>query len=275
MPEHPDDQAQQVPVAPMFLRLLKRSCASLVRILLLAYVGSCAFLYFDQNHLLYLPSPTRVGVRETNFEVRNAGIVLRGWVENPGQVRALIYFGGNAEALGLERDELAAMFPHRTVYLLAYRGYGASDGEPSELALFADALALFDRIKSQHTSVAVVGRSLGSGVASYLVSQRPIERLAMVTPFDSLLNVARAHYPVFPVTWLLHDRYESTRYIQRYRGPVLVLRAGHDEVVPSADTDGLIAALRAPHSVVAFPAAGHNTISDDAGYAAALSDFMK
>jgi len=245
------------------------------RVLLLTYVGACAFLYFDQRNLLYFPGSTHVAANDTNFALRTDGLVLRGWKLNAGNPRALIYFGGNAEALGQERDELGALFPNRTVYLLAYRGYGASDGTPDERALFADAIALFDSIRSQHTSIAVVGRSLGSGVGCYLASQRPVERLALITPFASLVDVASAHYPQFPVAWLIRDRYESARYIQQYRGPILVLRAGRDQVVPPADTDRLLAAMRTAHAVAAFPAAGHNSISEDPGYASALSSFMK
>jgi len=252
-----------------------RAAIRIVKVLLLTYIGACAFLYFDQRNLLYFAAGTHVPASGTNFALRNDGVVLRGWKLNPGKPRALIYFGGNAEALGMERDELAALFPDRTVYLLAYRGYGASDGTPDERALFSDALALFDGICSQHVSIAVVGRSLGSGVGSYLASQRPVERLALVTPFASLVEAASAHYPAFPVAWLMKDRYESARYIQQYRGPILVLRAGRDEVVPPADTDRLLAAMRTTHSVVAFPAAGHNSISNDPGYASALSGFMK
>jgi pimeloyl-ACP methyl ester carboxylesterase len=167
------------------------------------------------------------------------------------------------------------MYPNRTVYLVAYRGYGASDGTPSERALFSDALALFDLARKRHVSVAVVGRSLGSGVASYLASMRPVERLGLVTPFDSLEHVAHSHYPIFPTGWMLKDRYDSVRYIARYRGPILVLRAGHDEVVPPADTDLLIAAMPVKPIVKQFPGADHNSIGDEDGYERALSEFMK
>jgi pimeloyl-ACP methyl ester carboxylesterase len=258
-----------------FRSMSQRAAIRVAKVLLLTYLGACAFLYFDQRNLLYFAAETHVAASETNFALRHEGVVLRGWKLNPGKSRALIYFGGNAEALGMERDELAAMFPDRTVYLLAYRGYGASDGTPDERALFSDALALYDDIRSQHVGIAVVGRSLGSGVGSYLASQRPIERLALVTPFASLVAAASAHYPAFPVAWLMKDRYESARYIRRYHGPILVLRAGRDEVVPAADTDRLLAAMRSAHSVVAFPGASHNSISDEPGYASALSGFMK
>jgi pimeloyl-ACP methyl ester carboxylesterase len=96
-----------------------------------------------------------------------------------------------------------------------------------------------------------------------------------VTPFDSLAAVAQSHYPLLPVRWLMRDRYDSTRYLPQYRGPLLVLRAGRDEVIPAANTDQLLASLETKPQVLDFPQAGHNDISDDPRYASALRDFLR
>ncbi len=246
-------------------------------LLLLAYTGVCTLLYFQQRALVYFPQATRVAAQATDFSLVRNGVTLRGWRLNPGQGKALIYLGGNAESLQASRAEFAGLFPGRTVYLLAYRGYGASEGTPVEAELFGDALALYDQIKAQHphTPVAVIGRSLGSGVASYLASKRPVERLVLVTPFDSLVEVAQSHYPLFPVRWLLRERYDSTQYLPHYRGPLLILRAGQDRVVPPANTDRLLASLANGPRVVDFPDAGHDDISDHPGYSAAMQDFLR
>ena len=256
-------------------RRLARSAVVLFVLVVVLYIVSCVSLYENQRGLVYFPAGTHVPVSDTNFSFRNEGVTLRGWMMHPGLPRAVIYFGGNAEGVGAERDDLAALFRQRTVYLVAYRGYGASEGAPDEKALFSDALALFDTVKPHHAAIAVVGRSLGSGVASYLASKRPVERLALATPFDSLEQVAQAHYRLFPIDLLATERYESSRYIATYRGPILVLRAGRDEIVPQESTDRLLAAVRVKPVVKAFPFAGHNTISDDEAYAQALTDFMK
>jgi hypothetical protein len=239
------------------------------------YGLSCYFLYENQRGLIYFPGGTRVAAADTNFVLSNHGVVLRGWQLNPGHARALLYFGGNAEALGGERDDLAALFPDRTVYLVAYRGYGASGGTPGEQALLSDSLALFDAVHAKHASVAVVGRSLGSGVACYLVSKRPVERLALVTPYDSLEQVAQAHYRLFPIDLLATERYESARYIQTYTGPILVMRAGRDEIVPPASTDRLLAVLRVKPVVKFYPLASHNSIASEDDYGPTLAGFMK
>lgn len=257
--------------------MLVKSLLALLALLLLGYAGLCALLYFKQRDLIYYPAATAVPAAATDFELVREGLTLRGWRLNPGKSRALIYFGGNAERLDTSRAEFARLFPGRTVYLLPYRGYGASEGQPGEPALLGDALALYDEVQARHPTapIALIGRSLGSGVASYVASRRPVERLVLVTPFDGLAEVAQAHYPVFPVRLLMRDRYRSIDYLPRYPGPLLVLRGGRDEVIPPANTDRLLAALSRKPQVVDFPLAGHNDISQDPAYAEALRGFLR
>ena len=90
---------------------------------------------------------------------------------------------------------LADAFPDHALYLLHYPGYGGAPGKPSEAAIAADALALFDRVAPQHPRVVVIGRSLGSGVAVQVASARPVARLVLVTPYDSLEEIAAKHVP--------------------------------------------------------------------------------
>lgn len=239
------------------------------------YAGLCAWVYANQRDFMYFPQFTHVDARETDFEIRRNGVALRGWRVNPGRSIAIVYFGGNAERIERVRSEFAAWFPDSSVYLVAYRGYGASDGSPLESELFADAVALFDHVRVRHPGpIAVVGRSLGSGVASYLASQRPVARLALITPFDSLARVASTHYPWLPMRWLLRDRYESTDYLTGYHGPTLVIRAGQDTVVPAANTARLVRALPAPPRLVVLPIADHNTLDTDPAYREALVEFL-
>lgn len=251
--------------------------AGVALLLILGYAAIAALLYTRQHALIYHPDYTRVAAVNTDFELPVGHLRLRGWQVNPGQRDALLYFGGNAERIEAWRGPFADWFPTRTVYLVAYRGYGASDGEPGQDAILADALALYDEVRRRHPDgdIGVVGRSLGSGVAAHVAAHRPVARLALVTPFDGLAEVGQAHYPWLPVRWLMRDRYPSAKLLLDYRGRVLVLRAGQDRVVPPANTDRLLHALPQPAQVMEFPQAGHNDLSDDPRYGAALVDFMR
>jgi pimeloyl-ACP methyl ester carboxylesterase len=259
------------------MSVLVKSLFAVAILLVLAYAGICALLFFKQRELIYYPDATQIAAQETDFSFVRDGITLRGWRLNPGKAKAVIYFGGNAERVERSGAEFSGLFPDRTIYLVSYRGYGASEGKPGEAALFGDALALYDEVSEQHpqAAIAIIGRSLGSGIASHVAASRPVEKLVLVTPFDSLAAVAQSHYPVFPVRWLMRDRYDSTRFLPQYHGPLLVLRAGRDEVIPPLNTDKLLGSLRSSPQVIDFPQADHNDISDDPRYAEALRDFLR
>jgi len=244
---------------------------------LLVWVGICVLMYLQQRELVYFGGFTRVDAAATNFALpRDDDITLRGWVVNSGASDVLLYFGGNAEDISHMDGSLRSWLPQRTSYLLAYRGYGASDGAPAQDLLFADALALYDAVAARHPGarIAAIGRSLGSGVAAYLAAHRPVEKLVLVTPFDSMVAVAGVHYPWLPTSLLVTERYESTRWLRDYRGPVLVIRAGRDAVVPPANTDRLIAALPQAPQVLALPTAGHNDVLVTPAEIAVLMRFL-
>jgi pimeloyl-ACP methyl ester carboxylesterase len=152
-------------------------------------------------------------------------------------------------------------------YLLHYRGYGGSSGSPSESTLFADALTLFDQVHGQHQNIAVMGRSLGSGIAVYVASLREVARLVLITPFDSLQDVAASHFPYLPVHWILRDKFESWRYAPQVTAPTLIVAAESDEIIPRASTELLGTRFRnGVVSYVTIPGASHNSISESPDY---------
>ncbi|MDQ3205268.1 MAG: alpha/beta hydrolase [Pseudomonadota bacterium] len=236
-----------------------------------------ALLYLGQRQMVYFPAVTRAQAEETDFSIVSQGVTLRGWTVNPGQRRAIVYFGGNAERVEASRAEFARWFPDATTYLLAYRGYGASEGAPSEAALAADAVALHDHVRKAHPDgrISAIGRSLGSGVASRLAAQRPIDRLVLVTPFASLADVARAHYPLMPVGLLLRERYETTRHLQGYDGQVLLIQAGRDRIVPASTTARLLRSLEPRAELVMLEDADHNDISSYPTYWQEMTAFLR
>lgn len=193
---------------------------------------------------------------------------------NPGRPRALLYFGGNGEDIALSRDDVARWAPGHTVYLVSYRGYGHSSGEPSEAALAADAIALFDHVAPSHAGVDVFGRSLGSGVAVHVAAVRPVRRLALVTPFDSVLRVGQGHYPWVPLAWILKDPFESWRRAPRLAMPTVVVIAGQDDVTPPAHAEALIAAMPRAPEVLRLEQAQHSNVQVFPEYDAALRRFF-
>jgi pimeloyl-ACP methyl ester carboxylesterase len=242
--------------------------------LALAYLAALILLGLKQRSLLYFPQDSRVNAAQTDYALQRGAVTLRGWVMNPGRSRALIYFGGNGDAVQNWREDLARWVPDRTVYLVAYRGYGASGGEPSEAALFGDALAIYDDVLTRQQDIAVLGRSLGSGVATWLASQRPLQRLLLVTPFDSIARLAQRRFPIFPTAFMIQDKFESWRYAPAVHCPVLLIAAQNDEVVPAASTQRLMRQFSPAPQFISIDNADHNSIMVNPAYAAAVSDFL-
>lgn len=219
------------------------------------------------RRLVYPGAATRVPAEQTDLELRVDGVALRGWEVNPGRDRALVYYGGNGEGLDWLVPELGARFPDHTSYLVAYRGYGASEGTPGERVLTSDALLVHDHAAARHDgSVDVVGRSLGSGVAMQVAVRRDVERLVLVTPFDSLVATAADLFPWLPVSHLLRERWDSAAVADRLRARVLVVRAGRDTVVLPRRTDRLLTVLPPGTRVLDLPDAEHASLHEDPAY---------
>lgn len=248
-----------------------RRLGSALGLALLAYAGLCAALYFGQRALIYFPQPRTAVAGTEAITLDAAGALLQVTALRRPGAAAVLYFGGNAEDAAQAVPDLAAAFPGLAIRALHYRGYGGSTGEPTEAALVADAVALFDSAAADGQPVIAVGRSLGSGVAVQLAARRPVAALVLVTPYDSLLRVAQRQYPFVPVGWLLRDRFESWRYAADVKAPVTLIAAGHDEVIPRAHADALRGHFR-PDQVrfVVIAGAGHNDISERPEYLDAL-----
>lgn len=244
-------------------------------IFFLSYLGFAAYLYFNQRAYLYFPTPDPGDSRGGRFTLEHDDTRLRIWHLQPGKSVAIIYFGGNAEAVEWNVPVFNRLFPGKTVYLPHYRGFGGSTGQPSEEGLFKDAVALYDHIASQHEEVWVVGRSLGSGIATYLASQRPVKRMVLVTPYDSMVALARREYPFFPVSWMLKDRYDSLAHVPRIDAETLIIIAVQDQVIPEAHSRRLAEAF--PDEIVQVQEledADHFNVDNHPGYLKYLKEFF-
>ena len=247
---------------------LKKKLAIALAVPALAYAGACIYLYTQQRKLLYDRSPKERVSGARVLRLRHDGETLRVLRVGPKhRADALVYFSGNAGILSAELACFRETFPKRTVYLVNYRGYGGSTGSPTEAGLFKDAVAVFDWVKSRHRRVALMGRSLGSGVAVFVAAMRPVEKLVLVTPYDSMENVAKRQFPIFPISWILHDKFASHVHAGAIGKPTLVLLAETDEVIPRQLSDALVGALGASVvSVDVIAGASHSTIIANADY---------
>jgi alpha-beta hydrolase superfamily lysophospholipase len=148
------------------------------------------------------------------------------------------------------------------VVLAEYPGYGAREGWRTERALIDDAKATVRRAERDFGGPLYLwGESLGGGVATALAADPslPVEGLALITPFTSLPDMAQAIYRFYPARWLVRERYDSIANLQGFRGPVAILVAEEDELVPGEHAERLYDSLNTERRMWVFEGAGHNT----------------
>ena len=243
--------------------------------ILLVYCGFCLLLFLGQRRLLYFPVAEATHVPALDLRLQSDTETLKIWCLKNDSRSAVLYFGGNGEDVSWNVPFFIKHFSNHDIYLMNYRGYGGSTGSPTEKALFRDAVTLFDAVEPQYDKVAVVGRSLGSGVAVFLASERDIEKLVLVTPFDSIENLAKKSFAIFPISLLLKDKYDSLKRANKVTVPTLVVIAENDEMIPKNNTDALVAAMtRSSVKIKVLKSETHNFHAENAEYLDALTEYL-
>ncbi len=252
-----------------------RSIKRMVTTALLVYLGFGAYLYAFQRNILYFPSAHYEVEHLAKLWLENEGEKLLVWAVNAGRSDAILYFGGNAEAVVHNAGEFASLFPDHTIYLVNYRGYGGSSGKPSEAAFYSDAVAVYDRIAARHDRVSAIGRSLGSGIGVHLATERKIDKLALITPYDSIAAVAQSKYPVYPIALMLKDRFDAVEKAPQVQAETLLLIAAEDRLIEPEHALRLGQALPpTQRRIHTLAGADHVSISEHADYARLLSAFI-
>jgi pimeloyl-ACP methyl ester carboxylesterase len=194
-----------------------------------------------------------------------------GWHQGAPSGRRVLVMHGNA-GQALDRGYWVQLFQglHESgpweVFVLEYPGYGPRPGKPSEQTLRDAALQAMDLLQAQRPApVLLLGESLGSGVAAHVAAARPetVAGLLLVTPFASLGAVASHHMPLLPVSLLLRDRFDSLTLLKGFDGPMVIITATDDDIVPEQLALPLKAAHRGQLLHWSQPGAGHNSIDID------------
>lgn len=222
------------------------------------WLGLTAAVAANQRRLVFNPTVEREVKRPRSSAHRTRPVVLRaadgtrlsGWLMTPmipGPHPAVVYFGGRSEEVSWVVRDAGKLFPGMAVLAVNYRGYGESHGDPTELHFIEDGCMLFDWLAARShidpRRIAVVGRSLGSGVAVQVAKQRPVHSVVLITPYDSILALAKRKFRVMPIEYMLRHRFESIKFAPALTAPTYVLRAASDDVVPHSHTDQLVAKL--------------------------------
>ena len=244
------------------------------------YLVAMGYLYFTQNDQLFPtkliekePKVSGPNIEPISLHVNN-GAVLDGALFKDEQSDAglIIYFGGNA-------DDATQFLLHvkgikgYDIMVFNYRGYGESTGSPSEQAFFEDALKIYDTY-AKGRKVVLIGRSLGSGVATYLASQRVADGLVLISPYDSILSLAKLKYPFFPIDILLQNKFESINYLPFVKAKIAVIEVEHDTTIPHYHLEKLLEAMPSRPLHVILSNTTHGTVLDHPAFAKKLQTIL-
>jgi hypothetical protein len=251
-------------------------------------LGFPVLIYFLQERMIFFPQPLLqdplqanpgAAIEEVNL-VTPDGVRLQGWLVEAKAMQTpaplLIYFGGNAEEVSWLAST-GGRYAGWSLLLVNYRGYGGSEGKPGEAELFADALQIYDYAarRAPGGRVALMGRSLGSGVAVYLAAQRPVAGVILVSPYDSVESVARGVYPYLPIGLLLKHRFDSLARAPGIKAPLLCLVASGDRVIPQPHSARLYAAWGGTKQWREIRPADHDSLAGEPDYWRAIGDFLR
>jgi pimeloyl-ACP methyl ester carboxylesterase len=246
----------------------------------LVYLFLVAFYALMQRSMIFYPATVSLEQARQQAEALGGAPWLskdghwQGWTfpstaaASEGQRPRAVVFHGNA-GMALNRGyyvDLLLGFSASgpwTVYIHEYPGYGPREGTPSQAEFTAAALQALDQLLAQNPEpVLLIGESLGSGVASELARLRPdaVAALLLITPFDSMVNLARHHMPFLPAGLLLRDRFDNLDALRNFHKPLVVVTAGQDTIVPAALAEPLLRQHTGPSLHKVQAAAGHNTL---------------
>jgi len=247
------------------------------RIAILVWLGLLAFLALSQRSMIYFPSKNNPTSLEREALTRG----FEPWKNPQGEVIgyrslpsptdprapvALLIFHGNA-GYAMHRADYASLLraaapDHAiSVYLLEYPGYGARAGSPSQDSFLAAANEAVANIP-RSLPVIVLGESIGTGVAAATAAANPdrIQGLLLLTPFDRLANVAQHHYPILPIRWIMRDQYPAEEWLKKYQGPIVIILAANDTIVPAKFGQKLHDTYAGPKLLLIADQADHNDL---------------
>ena len=236
-------------------------------------LAALALVWLFQRRLIYFPDSRTPGdvrsampaAEQVRFETAD-GLLLAGWLvpaAGPANGYTAVVFNGNAGNRS-NRAPLAGALARRgfAVLLFDYRGYGGNAGSPSEAGLLRDARAAVGYLTGERavspSRLVYFGESLGAAVALALALEQAPAALVLRSPFTSLTDMAKAHYPFLPGGPLLKDRYESIAKIGGVESPILIIAGERDTIVPASQSRSLYERAPEPKRLVIILGADHN-----------------
>lgn len=274
---------------------MARMMAKTVLSLAIIYALLVALMWAFQERLLYLPNAGREHIAtpsdrglawEAVTLTTEDNVALDAWwVPAPNPRASLLFFHGNAGNIS-HRLESIAQFQRLglSVLIVDYRGYGRSEGSPSEAGTALDARAAWQWLRdegNENNEIVVFGRSLGAAVAAELAASLEEHHAApaaviLESPFRSVPELAQQLYPFLPARWLARIDYPVENYVTQLSAPLLVIHSRDDEIIPFAQGEAVYQAAQEPKQLLEIQG-GHNTgfLDSEPTYLESIDAFLR
>lgn len=262
-----------------FKKLIKASVISLVFV----YFAVLAVLYFMQDNLVF-PAPSTVVetlpdyAQFTEMKTEDGTTLRHVRLKGDEGAPKIMFFHGNGSLAAFEIERGRVLQDNGfDVLLVEYRGYGGSGGAPSAKAFLKDSLEVYDWYKEDPSDwVFLYGHSLGTGIASYVASEREVRSVVLEAPYPALSDVAASKHPIFPVRALLKHEINSAEYLMDNKTPILIVHGKNDQVIPLQFGENLYQSLDANHAKIeVIDDASHNDLIRHGSIDLALGHFSK
>ncbi len=253
---------------------------SIIRILILAYLGFGAYLFFNQRNLLYFPELGDPEACEAFMKTGVEKIVQNGttlYYKKNGETLVVFYHGNGGTAC--DRKFLADEFDRGNLsYLFVeYAGY-ADDRETTKENIFQDVRNADDFLRTiSYKELAFVSESLGAGPLAYHTTRQSPEKIMLIAPYTRISDIMKAHFPyaLYPATFLVKDNF-NTAPLDAFRGEVLIIHGTADEIIPFELGERLYERISSTRKKSLFVlSATHNTVLDAPGVKEHFLQFLR
>lgn len=250
-----------------------RTIVALIAVAAGCYVLFAVLLYFMQERMVFLAqlpgreleaTPRHAGFNYVDVTTKTSdGLSLHGWYVHADKPRGTVLFlHGNAGNISHRLDSIAIFHDlGLDTFIIDYRGYGQSEGKPSEEGTYIDAEAAWQYLVAERgvdpATMIVFGRSIGGAVAAWLATKHKAAALIMESSFTSAVEMAAHLYPYLPVRLISRLKYPVVDYVTEVECPVLVIHSRDDEIIPFAMGKALYEAAPAPKEFIEL-AGDHN-----------------